>query len=87
VVFEGGEGGIFSVTALRHPGTGWSAAIPGRDTIYPMHGQLSPPLHNLNKGILVITANAKILCFLFLSKTIQRFIVFAEFLYFIYLFI
>jgi len=34
---RGGKGGIFPVTASRHPGTGWSLDIPGRDTSYPMH--------------------------------------------------
>jgi len=36
VVFLGG--GRFSPSLLYDiPGTGWSVAIPGKDTIYPMH--------------------------------------------------
>jgi len=37
VVFVGGKGG-FSLSLLHDiPSTGWSLAIPGRDTIYPTH--------------------------------------------------
>jgi len=36
-ICKGGRGG-FSPSLLHDiPGTGWSLAIPGRDTIYPMH--------------------------------------------------
>jgi len=37
VVFVGGKGGIFPSLLHDIPGTGWSLAIPGRDTIYSMH--------------------------------------------------
>jgi len=33
----GGEGGVCSSLLHVIPGTGWSLAISGRDTIYPMH--------------------------------------------------